>query len=254
MLLLCILLADPSSAETVGISPSHRLSKMASALQKCTLLGRITPILTVGHYFGASHPANGTLVTAVWWCITFWNIFDEFTAQDSSSLVAYVQVRVTNTDHVEFAFVPACVCVCNTYCVYASFCVCCITCTGPWTWNDCICANTLLCTWVWIWLHKKVCRSYCSIYLRIAANCHCLHTQDHTKSMTRLRSSVAVDRAVIPCGTGHTYMYISVFITLHEWNGRQCLVLPRQPLPSALRLLHTSSNTEGSGWAMLHTE
>ena len=37
-------------------------------------LQRIAPILSVGCYFEASCPTNGTLVTLVWWCITFRSI------------------------------------------------------------------------------------------------------------------------------------------------------------------------------------
>ena len=49
------------------------VSKMASRLGVYTLQ-RIAPILSVGWYFEAFRPTSGTLVTLVWWCITFWNI------------------------------------------------------------------------------------------------------------------------------------------------------------------------------------
>ena len=70
--------------------PQSRVGKMASVLQKCTLFERIVPILTVGRYFHAFHPGNGTLVTLVWLWITFSDMFHELTAQEASLLAAQV--------------------------------------------------------------------------------------------------------------------------------------------------------------------
>ena len=55
--------------------PYLAFTKMASELEKCTLLERIAPILTVRLYFDASHPENSPLLTLVWWGITFLDLF-----------------------------------------------------------------------------------------------------------------------------------------------------------------------------------
>ena len=72
---MCTLNKDGSldrRASYRGISPS--CSKQNGVTSRVYTLQRIVPILSVGSYFKAFRPTNDTLVTLVWWCITFWSI------------------------------------------------------------------------------------------------------------------------------------------------------------------------------------
>lgn len=85
---------------------------MASLLWSVHFAG-IAPILSVGCYFEAFRPTNVTLVTLVWFCITFWNIL---TSSSRKMLVSWSWTGKPWSAQTHFVFVcvpvPVCACMC----------------------------------------------------------------------------------------------------------------------------------------------